>query len=210
MPQRLRSASSRLSPEATSNREGAPFRTMSSFVYEESASAQPPLCTERHTSMRSASRRSGGYGLVLLFLGLGFGLLDRAVLVLRLGVHRVELQLLAAAVVDDVVPRAGGNDERRLRLNARLAPVHLHDAAALLDPKKLIDLVHFLADVLSGLEAHDNELLMVSGEQHLAKIAVSDRLALDVRDVAVHRTSLRMWASKSMTRTAVADGINNH
>src|SRR5690242_5010167 len=74
---------------------------------------------------------------------------------------------------------------------------------ALLDAEELIDArVHFLADLLARLQAHDHQLGVLAGEQYPAEVGVLQGFALDRSDVAGHGcTSLPVEAVRQLRPT---------
>jgi hypothetical protein len=106
---------------------------------------------------------------------------------LRRSVDRVELERSAAGVAD-IMPRAGWDDHRDLRLDAVLDTVDVDRALPFLETEELISiLVYLRADLFAGLKGHQHQLNVMPGVEHAAKIVVLDRALFDVVAIALHR-----------------------
>lgn len=79
------------------------------------------------------------------------------VLVLWRGVHGIELDRYIAGV-DQVVARAGWDDDGPVVFQLVLGAVEHHGGPAGLDADELVDVVDLLADFVARLDAHQHEL----------------------------------------------------
>ena len=101
-------------------------------------------------------------------------------------VNGVDLHGLVPGV-DQIVVRPGGNHDACARPDLVADTINHDLSPALLDPKKLVMRgMGFRADVLTGLESHQNKLQVVTGVKDMAKILVRFCQILDVRDIAGH------------------------
>ena len=121
-------------------------------------------------------------------LGLGFGFMHRADGVLGRRVERAELER-GVPHVDDIVPRARGNDDGIVSVHARFLPqriatrAHIDLGAPLLDADELIHVgVHLRPDIPAYGNAHKGELHILPRPECGAEIAVHGGGVMDVAD----------------------------
>src|SRR5689334_5802833 len=129
--------------------------------------------------------------------------MNDAVAMLGRAVERIDAQRLVARV-QHVVSCAGRDDDRVVILDRVARAVDDDLAFAFLDAEELVAvLVHFLADVLAGLQRHQHELQVLAGVEHAAEIVVLLRDPLDVIDKSFHRrSSIRLGRATESTRVA--------
>jgi hypothetical protein len=78
------------------------------------------------------------------------------------------------------MPCAGGNDCRVSAACDVLSSVNHEPGLAFLDPEELVGiLVNFFADVFAFLKAHEDELLMLAGEENPAEERIVERRLFD-------------------------------
>src|SRR5690606_38155099 len=109
-----------------------------------------------------------------------------AVTMLGRPVDRVDAERLSAGI-DEVVTRAGRDDDGVVGPDRRRLAVDVDLAGPPLDAEELIAVVmHFLADLLAGIERHQDELEVLAGVEHAAKVGVPLSQLLDVVGEALH------------------------
>jgi hypothetical protein len=128
---------------------------------------------------------------------------NRSGSVLRRRVDREELHRLVVRV-DHVVLRARGHAHDAALVDLLAAAFEHRLALALDDVDQLVDLVHLGADLLTGLEAHEHELAVFAGEQHLAKPLVVLGLFLELCDVRMDHRDLLSGSRGSLPERRVA------
>jgi hypothetical protein len=79
-----------------------------------------------------------------------------------------------------------GRDHDSSRPERRAEAVEHRFTGALLDPEELIELVDLGADLLPGLQAHEDELAVLRRIEDLPELGVLDGERLDVLDETLH------------------------
>src|SRR5690606_17758520 len=134
------------------------------------------------------ARLLGRPAVEMFFHALGVGLrrVHDAVTMLGRPVDRVDAERLSAGI-DEVVTRAGRDDDGVIGPDRRRLAVDADLAGPPLDAEELIAVVmHFLADLLAGVERHQDELEVLAGVEHAAKVGVPLSQLLDVVGEALH------------------------
>ena len=117
---------------------------------------------------------------------IGFGLVDETVFVIGRCVERVELHYQSWRGIDNVVSRSFRNDNDRVILDGVFNAVENRFPFSLFNPDELVKLVHFFPDILIRLQAHDYQLQVFVGVQHLAEIIIGDGTLFNVGYVSFH------------------------
>ena len=123
---------------------------------------------------------------VSLMLGVGFRLMHRSVWMLWRRVERIELQRTVPNV-DDVVPRAGRNDDCIIPVHARFFAERMTAAARMnlgvttFDADKLVNVfVHFNPNVAANGDTHKRELHIASRPKRGTEIAIHVSRVADI------------------------------
>jgi hypothetical protein len=127
--------------------------------------------------------------VLVIGLGLGSGVMNDAVPMIRRRVNRIELQR-GASGIDDVVIRPGRDENREARPDRRPNAIEDRFAGTLLHAKELVQLVDFGPDFFLWLQGHDDELAALGRVKHPAKIGILDGETFYVLDKAFHDDSL--------------------
>src|SRR6185369_14483019 len=101
-----------------------------------------------------------------------------------------ELQGSVAGVLE-VVPRTGGNHDREVALDLRLATIDPDFAPPLLDPEELIAIrMDLLADLLARLHGHQHELQLAPRVQNAPEVRIPFGHSSDISHEPFHGTLL--------------------
>jgi hypothetical protein len=118
--------------------------------------------------------------------------MDRAVGMLRRRIDGVELEVLVP-VISEVVARARRDEDEVLRADLLRLAIEDGRAAAGDEGEHLVPVVvHLLADLPAGGDAHHDELSVRARVEHASEIAVGASRVLD-RSVPGHRCLLFQW-----------------
>mgnify|MGYP001557919621 CR=1 FL=1 len=121
----------------------------------------------------------------MLFVFVGLGRFDRAVLMFRRGIYRVEFKLLRTGI-DDVVPHPFGYHQRVALSNRVFDAVEYRRSFSGLKTDKLVELMHFLADFFPRRKAHEHKLAVHGGVEDATIIRILIRRFLNVRNISLH------------------------
>jgi hypothetical protein len=120
-----------------------------------------------------------------------FGVADYAVLVLRWRIDRVESKVRTLRCVDDIMLSACGDDDSVPILDTVFYAVNDHLSFSSFKSEELIDvLVCLFTDFFSRLDAHEDELTVLSRVQHTPEICVLHRLLIKNDHVSFHVTHI--------------------
>lgn len=111
------------------------------------------------------------------------------------------------ACADHIVTGTLGYDDAIVRLNCITDAIDPDFSRTAFDAEKLVAVVmDFFADLIPGLDRHEDELQVVSGIEHAAKVVVVFRQLLDVIDKALHDAgSVSEW--DGMVKSAWLQGF---
>src|SRR3989344_6184510 len=114
--------------------------------------------------------------------------MNDAIAMVRRRVQRVQFHF-ASYTVDDVVPRAGRDDDDRAIFNRVFVAIKDGLARTLLATEELVERMHFLADILAGLQVHEDELAILRGIEDVPEVLVLKGQPFDISDESFHITS---------------------
>jgi hypothetical protein len=154
-----------------------------------------PGTTEDHPLQQD--RRSMMFGKQ----GLRLCLLNRPLRMLRRGIQRIQLQQVGRRGVDDVVSGASRHNNGITFADFMLPALEEVKARlALLNAKELIHgWMNLISDGLTGLQGHQDELNVLSGEEHMPKVAILFGELLKVANKRFHVFSFRHASDKAPT-----------
>ena len=117
-------------------------------------------------------------------LGIRFCSLHRSIAVFWRSVKSIESQSIAARI-DNIVARPRRNEDRVTAVDFGRFAVDPYFSLPFFDSEKLIGArVHFLADLFTGLQGHEDELNILSCIQYAPEIRIVICQLLDVRNKA--------------------------
>jgi hypothetical protein len=125
--------------------------------------------------------------MLFRLFGLSLCRMHGSVAVLRRGIESIESQWLAACV-DDVVASARGHKDSIAILDFRRLAIDPNFAVSLFQAEELIAVgVHFLADLLTGLQGHEHKLKVLAGVQNAPEIRIGICQVFDIGNEAPRR-----------------------
>ena len=113
--------------------------------------------------------------------------MNNAIAMVRRRVERIELQLDITSV-DNVVIGSSWNDNGEARTNLSANAIQDCLTGTFLDAEKLIELMHFHAELFCGVQRHENKLAVFCRIEHAPEIQVLNTHSLNILD----KTFLRL------------------
>ena len=121
---------------------------------------------------------------------ISFRLMDGAVQMVRWRVDGVEFHRLIGRGIYDVVVRARGNNDSETVADRVLHTIEDRFAFARFTPDELIQVMYLHTDLLTGFQAHHDELTVFRRVQNLSEIIVRKRRFLQIDDISFHSFSI--------------------
>jgi hypothetical protein len=114
--------------------------------------------------------------------------------------------------MDDVVTPPARDEDREAATDGGANAIEHCFAGSVLHAKELVERVDFSADLLVGLQGHEDQLAVLRRVEHLTKLGVLDGETLDILHETLHGISSRhmiglSWTSGCSVEHTLAAGV---
>jgi hypothetical protein len=139
-------------------------------------------------------------------LSFRFGLMNSSIRVIGWGVDGVQLELFLGGSIDYIVKRTSWDDDSIASVyNVLFLLIEDKFGFAFFDAEELVyGVMHFIADLFSRLQTHDDQLGKFAGVKYLAEIAILLGQFLDIAYITRHKIASSIEFLDRYLRASIA------